>query len=89
MKLLFLCEACGAVSTLNRPALNSVVLFVAGAPLFFAPTFYSLASMLPATLGWLVQILLVWLGAAAVACLGVLLVGRFTQKYIPLNDGDV
>lgn len=85
MKLLFVCERCKSVSTLKRPALNASVLLIAGGPLLFAPTFYAIASALPTTLG-ISYVLPASLGAAAVAYLGVLVIGRFTQKYLPLND---
>ena len=84
LKLHFRCERCNSVSTLKRPALNASVLLVVGGPFLFAPTFYAIASALPATLG-LAYALPAGLGAAAVAYLGVLLLGRFTQKYVPMN----
>lgn len=86
IKLLFRCERCNTVSTLKRPALNTSVMFIVGGPFLFAPTFYALAMALPTSLGWAYAIP-AGLGAWAVAYLGVLVVGRLTQKYVPLTDG--
>ena len=41
MKLLFLCERCGAVATLKRPGLNGVVVLLAGAPFVCALGLYA------------------------------------------------
>ena len=86
MKILFLCERCRSVCSLKRPAFNTSVLLIVGGPFLFAPTFYALAAALPASLG-LAYAVPAGLGAAAVAYLGVLVLGRFTQKYVPVNDG--
>jgi multidrug transporter EmrE-like cation transporter len=86
MKILFLCERCRSVSALKRPALNTSILLVVGGPFLFAPTFYALAAVLPASLG-LAYAVPAGLGAAAVAYLGVLVIGRLTQKYVPVNEG--
>ena len=86
IKLLFRCEQCQSISTLRRPALNASVMLIVGGPFIFAPTFYVLAAALPASLG-LVYALPAGLGAWAVAYLGVLVLGRFTQSYVPVNDG--
>ena len=84
MKILFLCERCGAVCSLKRPALNTSVLLIVGGPFLFAPTFYAIAAAVPASFG-LAYVVLAGLGAAAAAYLGVLALGRFTQKYVPVN----
>jgi len=86
MTLLFNCERCKFISTLKRPALNAAVLLIVGGPFLFAPAFYAIAAALPTSLGW-ASALPAGLGAAAVAYTGVLVVGRFTQKYVPVNDG--
>lgn len=86
MKLLFVCERCHALSTLKRPAFNAAVLFMAGGPLLFALAFCAIAVALPASLG-LLYALPAALGGAAAAYGGVLLLGRFTQKYVPVDAG--
>jgi hypothetical protein len=86
MKLLFVCEHCEALSTLKRPALNAAVLFMLGGPLLFALAFFAIAAALPAGLGWLYA-LPAALGGAAAAFGGVLLLGRFTQRYVPVDGG--
>jgi hypothetical protein len=85
MKMSFLCEGCGAVSMLKRPEFNSSVLFVTVGALFFGATFCLLMWILPTSLGW-VQLLLTALGAALGARAGVLLVSRFTQKYVRADE---
>jgi multidrug transporter EmrE-like cation transporter len=85
MKILFLCERCGSECSLKRPALNTSVLLVVGGPFLFAPTFYAIAAAVPASFG-LAYAVMAGLGAAAVAYLGVLVLGRLTQKYVPVNE---
>jgi hypothetical protein len=85
MKLLALCERCRSVCILKRPAINAVILLVVGGPLVFVPAFLAIAAALPASFG-LVYAVPASLGAAAVTYLGVLILGRFTQKYVPVDD---
>lgn len=85
IKLLFRCERCMSISTLKRPGLNTSVFLIAGGPFLFASTFYALAAALPTSLG-LAYALPAGLGAAVVTYLGVLVLGRFTQTYVPVND---
>jgi hypothetical protein len=85
MKILFLCEHCGSECSLKRPALNTSVLLIVCGPFLFAPTFYAIAAAVPSSFG-LAYVVLAGLGAAAVAYLGVLVIGRFTQKYVPVNE---
>jgi multidrug transporter EmrE-like cation transporter len=86
MKLLALCERCKSVCKLKRPAINAAILLTVGGPFLFAPTFYAIAAALPASLG-VAYAIPAGLGAAAVSYLGVLILGRFTQKYVPADDG--